>query len=108
MATTNTTRLEMNPAGLYREEVITDREVGTIRVLTPVKTDGLIDATRKVLYVGEAQILTTAGVLPLGFEIGADSLAQAVQRFAAEAKTAVERALRDLAGLRGKQPRLSS
>jgi hypothetical protein len=58
MATTNTARLEMNPAGLYREEVFTDREAGTIRVLTPVKTDGLIDATRSVLYLGEAQILT--------------------------------------------------
>ena len=72
----NTARLEMNPAGLYREEIFTDREAGTIRVLTPVKTDGLIDATRSVLYLGEAQILTAAGVLPLGFEIGANSLAQ--------------------------------
>ena len=100
MATTNTARLEMNPAGLYREEIFTDREAGTIRVLTPVKTDGLIDATRSVLHLGEAQILTAAGVLPLGFEIGANSLAQAVQRFEAAAEAAVERALRDLAELR--------
>jgi len=90
----------MDPAGLYREDVFTDRAAGTIRVLTPVKTDGVIDAGRKVLYVGEAQILTAAGVLPLGFEIEANSLAEAVQRFEAAAEAAVERALRDLAEFR--------
>jgi hypothetical protein len=95
MATTNTARLGMDPAGLYREDVFTDRAAGTIRLLTPVQTDG-----RKVLYVGEAQNLTAAGVLPLGFKIEANSLAEAVQRFEAAAEAAFERALRDLTELR--------
>ena len=54
---------------LYREEVVTDRRVGSIRVLTPLRPDGSTDATRPVAYVGEAQLLTPAGVLPLVFEI---------------------------------------
>lgn len=53
----------MDAASLYREEVFTDRRVGTIRVLTPVRVDGLADSTRKVLYVGETQVLTPGGRL---------------------------------------------
>ena len=55
----------MDPSSLYREEVVTDRRIGSIRVLTPLKADGSTDLGRPVLYVGEAQLLTPAGVLPL-------------------------------------------
>jgi hypothetical protein len=61
--------------------VFTDRKVGVIRVMTPVTPEGAPDAFRKVLYVGETQILTAAGVLPLTFEITASSLADAVSNF---------------------------
>jgi hypothetical protein len=93
-------QLKMDPASLYREEVMTDRRIGTIRVLTPIKVDGLTDASRRVLYVGEAQMLTPAGALPIAFEIDANSLAQAVDRFAAAAQQAVERTVRELQELR--------
>ena len=93
-------QLKMDPASLYREEAFTDRRIGTIRVLTPVKTDGVIDASRRVLYVGEAQMLTPAGALPLAFEIDADSLADAVEEFAAGAELAVERTVKELQELR--------
>lgn len=53
----------MDAASLYREEVFTDRWVGTMRALTPVRADGLADSTRKVLYVGETQVLTPGGRL---------------------------------------------
>jgi len=96
----NAADLQMNAAGLYREEVITDRRVGSIRVLTPVTAEGHTDAMRKVLYVGEAQILTPGGVLPLAFEIDAGSLREAIDRFPAGAEAAVERALRELEALR--------
>jgi hypothetical protein len=93
-------QLKMDPASLYREEVMTDRRIGTIRVLTPIKVDGLTDASRRVLYVGEAQMLTPAGALPIAFEIDAQSLAQAVEKFAAAAQQAVERTVRELQELR--------
>lgn len=96
----NLPELKMDPASLYREEVFTDRKVGTIRRLTPVKTDGSTDASRKMLYQGQTQLLTPVGTLPLAFEIEAGTLAEAVEKFAASAKVAVERAVRELQELR--------
>ena len=49
----------MDPTSLYREEVVSDRKVGTIRVLTPIKSDGTTDSSRQVAYIGEAQLLTS-------------------------------------------------
>ena len=90
----------MDVTSLYREEVVTDRRVGTIRVMTPIKTDGSTDASRPVLYVGEAQLLTQAGLLPLVFEIDATSLTDAIDKFAAGATTAIDRTRRELEELR--------
>lgn len=96
----NAQDLRMDATSLYREEMITDRKIGTIRALTPVTLDGTFDATRKVLYVGETQLLTPAGVLPLVFEIEATSLADAIEKFGAGANEAVERTRRELQELR--------
>lgn len=86
----------MDPANLYREEVFSDRGAGTLRVLTPVGRDGSPDLSRKTLYVGEAQILTPAGALPIGFEIDADSLGTAAEKFAAGAQAAMEQTMNEL------------
>jgi len=90
----------MDPKSLYREEVISDRKVGTIRMLTPVKSDGSTDSSRQVAYIGEAQLLTSVGTLPINFEIEAQSLDEAVTKFAEVAKEAVERTVKDLQELR--------
>jgi len=91
---------KMDPKSLYREEIITDRKVGTIRMLTPVKKDGTTDASRAVIYIGEAQLLTSVGTLPINFELEARSLEEAVAKFAGTAKEAVERTMKDLQELR--------
>ena len=90
----------MDPASLYREEIITDRKVGTIRMLTPVKRDGSTDASRAVIYLGEAQLMTNVGTLPINFELEAQTLDEAVSKFAGAAKEAVERTMKDLQELR--------
>jgi hypothetical protein len=90
----------MNGASLYREEIYTDRSAGTIRALVPVTRDGGPDQTRPTLYIGEAQILTNMGPLPISFEIEAASLSAAVQKYGEAAKEGVERALRELQELR--------
>jgi hypothetical protein len=92
--------LTMDPASLYREEIYTDRKIGTIRVLTPVTGGGLVDASRPVLYLGETQLLTPGGLLPLAFELPATSLADAIEKFAAGANEALERTRRELEQLR--------
>ena len=91
---------KMDAATLYREEIITDRKVGTIRVLTPVKSDGSADASRAVIYIGEAQLMTSVGTLPINFELEAQTLDEAVSKFAGAAKEAVERTMKDLQELR--------
>ena len=100
MAQRADTEAKMDSASLYREEIITDRKVGTLRVMTPLKLDGSTDAARPVLYMGEAQIMTGAGPLPISFEIEAKTLAQAVDGFGAAAKEAIEKTVRDLQELR--------
>ena len=102
MATTGkpATELKMDPDSLYREDLYTDRKMGTIRVLTPVATDGATDSARQILYLGEAQILTPMGAIPLSFQIDATSLAEAIDKFADAAKVAVERTAREIQELR--------
>jgi hypothetical protein len=91
---------KMDPDALYLEEVFTDRKVGTIRRLTPVTGQGSIDTARAVSYVGETQVMTSVGALPITFEIEARSLAEAATKFGAEAKDAIERTVRDLQEMR--------
>jgi hypothetical protein len=92
--------LKLDPDKLYLEEVLTDRRIGTLRRLTPVTRDGAPDATRPVAYVGETQILTPAGSIPIAFEIEAESLGEAAEKFAALAKEAIDRTVRELQELR--------
>jgi hypothetical protein len=95
-----TNDIKVDPKALYLEEVFTDRRVGTIRRLTPVTGDGTRDTARAVLYVGETQVLTPAGALPIGFEIGAGSLEEAAQKFGDLAREAIERTVKELQELR--------
>jgi hypothetical protein len=92
--------LKVDPASLYLEEVFTDRRVGTIRRLTPVNKEGVRDQARAILYVGETQVLTPAGALPIGFEIGAASLQEAAEKFGGLAREAIERTVKELQEMR--------
>ena len=104
MASDNSTaEIKMDPANLFREDIYTDRKAGTIRVLTPVKRDGSVDDSRTVAYVGEAQLMTPMGAIPLAFPLDAKSLGEAAEQFSAGAKVAVERAVRELQEMRREQ-----
>jgi hypothetical protein len=92
--------IKVDPNALFLEEVFTDRRIGTIRRLTPVKKDGSPDASKAVLYIGETQVLTPAGALPIGFEIGAASLEEAADKFGQLAKEAIDRTVKELQEMR--------
>jgi hypothetical protein len=92
--------IKVDSKALYLEEVFTDRRIGTIRRMTPVKGDGERDTARAVLYIGETQVMTPAGALPIGFEIGAGSLEEAAEKFGQLAKDAIERTVKELQELR--------
>jgi hypothetical protein len=93
----------MDSQDLYREDLYSDRRVGTIRVMTPVKPDGTPDPARPTSYVGQAQIMTPAGALPLSFEIDAKTLAEACEGFAEGAKLAFEETMKELQEMRRQQ-----
>ena len=69
---------QMDVSNLYTEELITDRKVGTIHVLTPINTDGTRDTQRPMLFLGETNLMTQMGPLPISFEIPAQNVAEAV------------------------------
>lgn len=91
---------KMDAASLYREEIYTDRAAATLRVLIPVTKDGAPDNSRATLYLGEAQILTNMGPLPINFEIDARNLAEAVAKYGDAAKAGIEAAMHELAEMR--------
>ena len=96
MSTLNPADLKMDANSLYREDVYTDRKIGTIRVMTPVTSLGGTDSSRPVLYIGETQLLTSGGLLPLAFPIDAVTLAEAIEKFASGANEAVDRTRREI------------
>ena len=94
------TEARFDATSLYREESYTDRRVGTLRVLVPVKSDGAVDAARATLYVGQISVMTPMGTLPISFEIDSPTLAGAIEKFAEGARVAVEDTMRELQQLR--------
>lgn len=91
---------QMDAAALYQEEMFTDHKVGAIRRLSPVKSDGSADAARPVLFIGQAEIMTNMGPVPINFEIEGKTLDQAVAGFAAAAAVAIERTVQQIQEMR--------
>lgn len=95
--------IKMDGANLYREETFTDQKVGTIRQMTPVTPEGERDHARQVIYVGQAQMMTPAGALPLTFELEAETIAEAVEKFGEGASKALEETMQELQEMRRQQ-----
>ena len=92
--------IKLDPKDLYREEIFTDRKAGTLRRLVPVKNDGSDDSSRAVLYSGQTQLLTPAGVLPLSFDLEAASIEDACTKFPEAVKVAIEQAIEEAREMR--------
>ena len=92
--------VKLDPASLYQEDVFTDRRAGTIRRLKPITADGSPDPTRLTLFSGQTQLLTPAGVLPLGFDIEANTLQEAIEKFPEGVKAALEQAIEEAREMR--------
>src|SRR5262245_52515232 len=95
--------IRFDPANLYQEDVFTDRAAGTIRRLKPILVSGEPDPARPVLFSGQTQLLTPGGVLPLGFEIEAASLEEAIAKFPAAVHEALNQAIEEAREMRREQ-----
>ena len=71
--------------------------------LTPVTADGADDASRPVLFVGQAQVMTPMGAVPISFELEATTLSAAIAKFGDAAELAVQQTVRELQELRREQ-----
>lgn len=90
----------MDLTDLWLEEVYTDRRIGTIRKLTPVKGDGARDPARDIQWIGETQVMSQIGTLPITFPLDAKTLDEAARKFGPAAKQAIERTVKELQDLR--------
>lgn len=93
----------MDATQIYREEIFTDRRVGTVRRLTPVTADGAPDTTRPLIFVGQAQVMTPMGAVPISFELDSPTLAGAIAKFGDAAEQAVQQTMRELQEMRREQ-----
>ncbi len=91
---------EMDAANLYSEEILTDRKMGTIRILTPVLASGAADPARKPIFSGEVQIMTQMGPLPITFEIDAATVEEAVAKYGEAAKEGVRKTIEKIQEMR--------
>jgi hypothetical protein len=99
----NGRQASMDATQIYREETFTDRRVGTIRRLTPVTVDGSPDAARAVIFVGQAQVMTPMGAVPISFELDSQTLDGAIAKFGDAAEQAVQQTMRELQEIRREQ-----
>ncbi len=95
--------MTMDANNLFEEKVYTDQKVGSIRILTPVTADGAEDQNRKKQFVGQTQVMTPAGALPLHFELEVDTLDQAIAEFAKGAKASLEKTMEEIKEMRRQQ-----
>jgi len=102
-STSDGRQASMDSTQIYREDTFTDRKVGTIRRLTPVAADGSADSARAVIFVGQAQIMTPMGAVPISFELEAATLNAAIEKFGAAAELAVQQTMRELQEIRREQ-----
>lgn len=88
--------IKIDSTSLVREDVYTDQKIGSIRILTPVDTNGEVDPSREISYFGQTQVMTPGGALPLNFELKADSLAGAIELFGEGAKNSMEQTMKEI------------
>ena len=93
----------LDAKNLFREEVFTDLRVGSIKQLTPVTSDGSRDMGRPMTYIGETQLMSQMGPLPVQTPIAAENLQEAMERFPAAIQTAVEAMINEVKELQRKE-----
>lgn len=82
-------------SNLYREESFTDLKVGTIKCLNPVRADGSSDKTRKKIFLGNTNVMTPQGPIPIQGAIQAKELQQAIKKFPEAMEAAMDRLIEE-------------
>ena len=95
--------IKFDRKNLYREETVTDLKVGTIQRLVPIKVDGTKDQGREPIFVGQTQLISQGGPLPVSSRIEAETLEEAIRLFPATMQKAVEKLVDEVKQLQREQ-----
>ena len=87
--------IQVDAENLYREETFTDLRIATLRRLTPIRSDGSDDSSRPVRFIGETQLMSARGLLPVSAPIEAATLDEAIAQFPEAINQAVERLIEE-------------
>ncbi len=89
--------------GLFREESFTDLKVASIRRLVPVNTDGTDDPGRTPIYLGQTQLMSPEGPVPVQSRLVANSLEEAMDVFPQAMQKALEEIVKNLQEMQKKE-----
>ena len=95
--------IKLDETNLYKEEVFTDLRVGSLKQLTPVTKEGDRDLARPMVFIGETQLMSQVGPLPVQTRIEAENLQAAIERFPAAIQTAVEAMIDEVKDIQRKE-----
>ena len=88
---------------LYREESITDLKVASIRRLIPINLDGTEDKSRTTIFIGQTQLMSPDGPLPIQAELAANNFEEAVAEFPNAMKKALAEVIEKLKQMQQQQ-----
>jgi hypothetical protein len=97
---TNELNFTVDRQNLYLEESFTDLKAASIRRLTPAKPDGSVDKTRKTVFIGQTNLMTPNGPVPIQAVIQAKQLQQAIKRFPEAMQAAMDKLADEVEKLR--------
>lgn len=96
----HTIDFNLDRSNLYLEESYTDLKVGTVKRFIPVLPDGSVDKARKPFFLGQTNVYTAHGPLPIQNVIQAKELAQAFKRFREAMEQAMQRLMEEAQQMR--------
>jgi len=88
---------------LYREESITDLKVASIRKMVPVNADGTDDTSRSPVFIGNSQLMTPEGPLPLQAKLNATTMDEAMKEFPQAMKQSLNETIEHLRNMQQQQ-----
>ncbi len=77
----NNLDFQVDKTNLYREISVTDLKIANVRQLIPVTVDGVDDTTRETLFIGNTQLGTPQGPIPMQAKLEAATLEEAMDLF---------------------------
>jgi hypothetical protein len=77
----NNLDFQVDKTNLYREVSLTDLKIANIRQLIPVNVDGSDDPSRETIFIGNTQLGTPQGPIPMQAKLEVATIEEAMDKF---------------------------